>query len=140
MLGDACWHLAENAGHPSILQDENYTLLWNFRCGFCQSPCHSEDYQAAMHVDKNNFGPSFIVGLGGLGMPQGHWARDELFPEVQVSKGCKSTKNGLNFCKPLTCTGNYTGGWLWLDNDSSIGRAANVKRLAYCTAGSAVLS
>lgn len=46
----------------------------------------NKDYKAAMHVDKNNLGPSFIIGLG-----------------------------------------DYSGGWLWLDNGSKLGYAKNIR-------------
>lgn len=46
----------------------------------------NKDYKAAMHVDKNNLGPSYIIGLG-----------------------------------------DYSGGWLWLDDGSKLGRAKNIR-------------
>ncbi|CAK9031953.1 Protein kinase domain-containing protein [Durusdinium trenchii] len=46
----------------------------------------NKDYKAAMHVDKNNLGPSFILGLG-----------------------------------------DYSGGWLWLDDGSKVGRVKNIR-------------
>ncbi|CAJ1446524.1 unnamed protein product [Effrenium voratum] len=47
----------------------------------------NKDYKAAMHVDKNNLGPSFILGLG-----------------------------------------DYSGGWLWIDDGSNLGHAKNIRR------------
>jgi len=46
----------------------------------------NKDYRAALHVDKNNLGPSWIIGLG-----------------------------------------NYSGGRLWMDNGSRVGRAVDIR-------------
>ncbi|CAE8681069.1 unnamed protein product, partial [Polarella glacialis] len=46
----------------------------------------NKDYRAALHVDKNNHGLSYIIGLG-----------------------------------------DYSGGWLWVDNGSSTGRAKDIR-------------
>ena len=66
-----------------------------------------EDYKAAMHVDKNNLGPSYIIGLGD----------SSIFIDSSV----------FFYQTFVAVEGDYSGGWLWLDDGSKLGRAKNIR-------------
>ena len=67
-----------------------------------------QDYKAAMHVDKNNLGPSYIIGLG----------------DSSLVFYIFSCHRRLKFA---VVEGDYSGGWLWLDDGSKLGRAKNIR-------------
>jgi len=77
-----------------------------------------------MHVDKNNLGPSFIIGLG-RGQ-SASWKfraqssfRQDLYMRIPI---LPHSPISINFHR-----GDYSGGWLWLDNGSKLGYAKNIR-------------